>query len=262
MNLKTNIFIFREILDKQNLYRYFRLRYQVYSHMKFIQDNEDQIDIDEWDLYSRFLAIFEKETHRLVGTLRFIYRDVKSQSHPEISEILDGLKDEKFKILEKNHEFPLMQAFDIGHFLNNLYFLQRNVVEIGRLSISPEYWKHNLASILAEFAFCHAYENGLDDCIIAVHPRHYRMYHTLGFQMLPDTDEVVYPGINNAAIAMHLDFSKVNEPHHSRALEMQQHVRKKGYFELAEDHRKAHGQHRLKPLLKKNTAERESFLSA
>ena len=227
-------FILKSILDEDNLRQYFRIRYQVYVRMKYVDTNEDRLDIDSWDFSSKFFAAFEKESNKLVGTLRFIYKDLKCDGCNVVSEITKTLKDQKFKAMSNLCEFPLMQAFNIDDFLESCYLQKRKVVEVGRLTVLPRYWKHGLASVLAEFAVSHAYQNKLDDCIIAVHPRHARMYESLGFKFLPNTKEVVYPGINNAAIAMHLDFSKVNEPHHSRALEMQQSVIEKGYFEINE----------------------------
>ena len=231
---KKKRFILREVSDRYSLYHYFRLRYQVYLRMKYINSNKEQLDIEAWDLRSKFIAAFEKENNKLVGTLRIVHKNVKCQCYNDVSEIIETLKDERFKTIEKSYyEFPLMQAFDIKVFLKNCYSQQRTVVEVGRLSVLPEYWKNNLALVLSEFAISYAYENAIDDFIIAVHPRHARMYERLGFKLLPNTVEIIYPGINNLAIALHLDLAKVNEPSHSRALEMQQSIKKKGYFKIS-----------------------------
>ena len=54
-------FILKSILDEDNLRQYFRIRYQVYVRMKYVDTNEDRLDIDSWDFSSKFFAAFEKK---------------------------------------------------------------------------------------------------------------------------------------------------------------------------------------------------------
>ncbi len=56
VNDKKN-FILKSILDEDNLRQYFRIRYQVYVRMKYVDTNEDRLDIDSWDLSSKFFDL-------------------------------------------------------------------------------------------------------------------------------------------------------------------------------------------------------------
>ncbi len=225
------IFVFKEIFDKNELLEYFRIRYMVYSRVKYIETNDDKMDIDAWDMYSRFFAVFEKESGRIIGTFRFIYKDLKCECLDTLTEIIGSLKDKRFKTMSRSCKFPLIQAFDIDGFLEECYSTNRKIVETSRLTVLPSHWKHGIALTLAQFAIGQALRHRLDDCIIAVHPDHSPMYERLGFRVLPGTRNVIYPGINNHAIVMHINTSGIQEPYRSKALEIKKSILERQYFE-------------------------------
>ncbi len=51
---ENKVFILKSINDEDTLRKFFRIRYQVYVRMNYIETNKDRLDIDSWDLSSYF----------------------------------------------------------------------------------------------------------------------------------------------------------------------------------------------------------------
>jgi hypothetical protein len=83
----TKTFTFREITDPAEMEKLFRLRYQVYSESDlapFLKKNEHQVDMDVYDLHSRFYGIYCKD--QLVAGVRAVI-DRRDYYNPEVYDI-------------------------------------------------------------------------------------------------------------------------------------------------------------------------------
>lgn len=215
-------FLFKEIYENEELLEMFSLRYQVYRYVNFIEPNRHQLDIDCYDLYSTFLGAFEisENSKRLIGTVRIISEDEESPSSAVVKSVFTAMSDKKFKdILQKPTPFPLMQTFAISHrdlfkiFDHSETILSKSELknnhkpyEISRLAVLPEYWnsRAKVEESLHDLIILNSWKSKPQKNIfvIATHPRTKRKYQSLAFKIIPGTNECLYKGISQLAIAM------------------------------------------------------------
>ncbi|MBK9488548.1 MAG: GNAT family N-acetyltransferase [Haliscomenobacter sp.] len=99
-------FTFREITDRNELKKAFRLRYEVYeqSRMQFLlTPNEAKMDLDVFDLHSRHFGFFHN--HEIAGYIRIVV-DRKSYFNSIVASI--GLENHVFappKFIENNYAY-------------------------------------------------------------------------------------------------------------------------------------------------------------
>ena len=79
-------YYFRELQDQQEMLNWLRLRYTIYNSTRcagFLKTNEEEIDVDHYDLKSRHYGLFveEADEQKLIGGLRII------QNKPVLSSI-------------------------------------------------------------------------------------------------------------------------------------------------------------------------------
>lgn len=233
-------YLLREVKGIEELKAHLALRFNVYKDMDYIFCNSDGLDIDPWDKHSTFLGAFQrtkvgKDYQEVpIGTLRIVHRDRKGPCSQEIEEITAGLKDPRLKELVRTHELPIQAAFDVDGFLSRMYGEGRPVVQPSKLSVANEFRNLNVGLELSRFALALGYqglgyEGKLRDAVIVLHPNRMKTYEGMGFVRIPGTGLAVYPAVNTAGIAMHLDMNKSLDPYRSRAMEIGQSIQKEGY---------------------------------
>jgi len=210
-------FIFKEITEENELLQMFALRYFVYRYVNFIEPNENQLDIDCYDFYSTFLGAFEiiGRMKRLIGTVRIISGDEKSQYAEKIKKIVFNSDSNKLPYFYKRLAlYPIAETFYIpSEYLDTFYIDKDNSFEksskpfeISRLAVLPEYWcsEARIELGLHDLIILDSYKSNPNKniYIIATHPRTRRRYERLGFKIIPGTREQLYKNINKPAIAM------------------------------------------------------------
>ena len=201
-----------------------RLRYMTYRYVNFIEENRDRLDIDPYDPYSTFLGAYDVSGNKkiLVGTLRIISMNEKSPSHDNIQEIIRTARDPQIRNMDQRPElFPIMESFDLPESFQAYFHRdgnsqsEKNLYEISRLAVRPDYWMHEIDVGLHHLLILDSWQHrpSRNDFVIAVHPRARRRYNLVGFEMVPDTKEVMYKHIDQLAVAMFLDLEEyLNRP--------------------------------------------------
>jgi hypothetical protein len=246
-------FIFKKLDERSEFLQMFALRYFVYRYVNFIESNEDQLDIDYYDLYSTFLGVFEltDKSKRLIGMVRIISGDKRSIYSDVIEDIFRNLKNSVIKdFLNRPTLFPIMNTFNLPkEFLNpfnkgqdknqnNLLEKNSKPFEISRLAIIPEYWssKEKIEVGLHDLIILDSWKSNpkKNIYIIAIHPRTRKKYEKLGFEIIPGTTEQLYKGINQLAIAMVMNLedylNSPNNPYIDRCKSLFKFYLEKRYF--------------------------------
>lgn len=199
-----------------------RLRYLTFRYVNFIEENQDRLDINPYDMYSTFLGAYDVSKNKkvLIGTLRIISGDEQNECSPLIEELIYNARDPQIRKFSKRPElFPIMESFSLPEsyleFTNNTK-INKNAIhlyEISRLAIRPDYWLHNIDVGLHHLFILDSWLHNQprNDFLIAVHPRSRRRYEHIGFNIVPGTGEVLYKHIDQLAIAMFLDLPEYLE---------------------------------------------------
>jgi hypothetical protein len=128
-----NIFTFREISEKDELEKFFQLRFQVCSDSQlapFLSKNDHQVDIDIYDLHARLFGLFCD--NNLVGGIRLVL-DKKELYIPEVYEIghkygIFGADVDSKEKLEKTDypEFPFLSYQRVPKQMISFYQKNKN----------------------------------------------------------------------------------------------------------------------------------------
>jgi hypothetical protein len=207
------------ITDYDELKTCLNLRYLTFRYVNFIEDNEDHLDIDPYDRYSTFYGAYNLTGWRktLVGTLRVI----GEKKNEAVSSCIDSLTgtahDPRIREIGKRQKkYPILESFEIPE--SSLERLKKSEegnnkfypYEISRLAIRPDFWMYGidvgLHHLLVLDSWLH--KPARNDFLIAIHPRSYKRYKTIGFRVVPGTSQVIYKRINQLAIAMVLDLEE------------------------------------------------------
>jgi len=242
-------FVFKELNERNEFIQMFALRYLVYRYVNFIEPNEDQLDIDCYDLYATFLGAFEVtgKTRRLVGTIRIISGDEISRYAGVVKDIIENLDNQKASdLMNRTKLFPIMDTFDIPESYFHAFSSDNhkpkeengNPFELSRLAVLPEYWgtKTRIEFGLHELIILDSWKSNPKKNIylIATHPRTRRKYNKIGFQIIPGTKEKLYKSLKQLAIAMSVNldnYLKNPNPYTARCKSLYNSFLEKGYFE-------------------------------
>jgi hypothetical protein len=192
----NSTFTFREITKQADLDTAFHFRYTEYSggRMKvLLKQNENKVDIDIHDLYSKHYGLFSG-SNELLGYLRVVC-DKREYYNPQVFEV--GKRYDIFSEAEHSSErvkvsieadYPFLSYPKIPESIRSKYFsLKKNnekFVEASRLIIKEEYRGLRTAGLLIECAMvlfiliC----KGQKYAIVSCCKDHCSFYERYGFQ--------------------------------------------------------------------------------
>lgn len=208
---------FKVLTDFEEIKECLHLRYLTFRYVNFIEENMDRLDIDSYDRYSTFLGAYSITGWRrtLVGTLRIIDGSEKSPTASCIDELIRTARDRKIRSLgDRQKLFPIMESFKLPQSylecFGNSNDSSVHPYEISRLAIRPDFWMYGIEVGLHHLLILESWRHNppRNDFLIAVHPRTYKRYKSIGFKVVPGTDQVIYKHINQLAIAMIINLQK------------------------------------------------------
>jgi hypothetical protein len=187
-------FFVREITEVHEFEELFHLRYRAYRDSRlssFCDATESEVDINVYDLTSRHLGLFTRESgaERLVGCCRGVTGRL-SPWHESIrlASILHGVG-------LTNHTMPsysypclvsLPQGAEIAKLLEQRASEGLQIVEASRLCVLPEIRSLEVTRFLVECMFAFFIPHlGLDIGVCYVARSQRRFYETFGFSRMP-----------------------------------------------------------------------------
>ena len=226
-------YTFREITEKDELEQLFRLRYQVYANSElapFLKVNKYQIDIDIYDLHSRFYGIYCED--EIVAGVRAVI-DKKEYYNPIVYDIgskyklYDEENNSQAKLINSNYaEFPFLSYTGIPEEVKQFYENQRKdkkVYMVSRCAINPTHRGLKTIQFLTEgiaiiITLLCGEQVGLS--ISDVSFSHSKFYSRYGYSPIKDAPTYSVNGITAICLAMYLstnyNLSSVPQHLHSK----------------------------------------------
>lgn len=180
-------YYFREILDPQEMMEWLRLRYTIYNSTRcagFLTANEQEIDLDLYDLRSRHYGLFveEADQQKLIGGLRIIHNKPILSTVRLLREV--GVLDQQ-ELSSDNTVLPIFSYFKEDENVDFSALTAHTPVatEGSRLVLNKEYQSLRLAKfIISNAIILHLTMKEDWVAFVSCNPLHARLYHSFGFE--------------------------------------------------------------------------------
>lgn len=216
-------FIFREITQKAELEHAFRMRYQVYQQSEnkaFIRDNEQQIDIDGFDLHSKHFGFFQE--HEMVGYVRAIF-PAKIYTNPLAEEMKAEFGTLIPQTMKEDYPFLSFENVPASHF-EFKRTLEDNgdvICEASRFIIHPRYQSSGAARLLIESSLStHILHEDCSYLVISCGISHERFYKRYGIQNIDVEKSYISKGVEITTLALELTPIAIAEPFREHLMEL------------------------------------------
>ena len=222
---------FREIESEKELEHFMHLRYERYlnsSKKEFIRLNDQNIDIDIYDLHSKHFGLFYND--EAVGSIRLVSH--KSEIYDERAFNI-GLRNGIFT--EKQHsresimqydypDFPFVSNAEVPNSVTNFYknvSSQKNaVLEGSRLLLVGKHKGLRLATFLIECAIVYSIIcTGKKHAVLNCDSSHERFYKRYGFETINNQEKYYLKG-RTAAPSYVLSLSSIVQKYQEQFQEM------------------------------------------
>lgn len=218
------------VSDKRNLLQSFELRGKVYSALGYIE--KSSIEMDAYDLTSiPFLALDRANQDRVVGAMRVIIPGrgplnmaVQRYSFDHYGDwaremAKDNVDRQWWKAIMKRAPtaLPVLNAFkyfqvpDEEMEIDGMV-MPRNVCELSRVVVAPEYRGMGVSKLLVNHAISVAKKMRRQYLWIECAPHHIKMYKKYGFVVKHHQNQVFYERaqrLDTWAVAMYLDLEAI-----------------------------------------------------
>lgn len=180
-------YYFREIQDQQEMLNWLRLRYTIYNSTRcagFLTANEEEIDVDDYDLRARHYGLFieEADEQKLIGGLRIIQNKPVLSSIRMLREM--GILDQQ-KMLKEKAILPIMSYFEEEDNADFDTLVKHSPIatEGSRLVLNKEYQSLRLAKfIISNAIIMHLLLEEDWTAFVSCNPLHARLYNSFGFK--------------------------------------------------------------------------------
>lgn len=215
---QQTVLVFKRAIDKKELEEAFKLRYLAYEKMGAISSDGaiNYLEVEAWDYYSihGIAYLIEDSAFKAVGTIRIIVKDINYKIEGAMDAIFSDMHPDYMPSKEKPCDFPFLKTFELSDFVKKLEKKDRQICEIDRLVVHPEYWGSGLAlhKGLQDFATAIIYgkralknidDTYMQDWIILCPPKHVVVYQRMGFQKIGGTGLNVSEDFDAPVVAMH-----------------------------------------------------------
>ncbi len=193
--------VLRELLSPEEIREYFHVRYLVYTHNGFLAERADQLDVDCYDPYSRFVGAYDTRSSppRMIGGCRMILPD--SGPHEAVVRSLRADLPERPSTYYVENTFALAEirhlAAERGH----------RLVEFGRNVCLPEYRRHGVGMALVHAIYGVGLLEGVRWAVAVCPPHLQTFYEQLGCLVLERKGTARFPGLNTELMTMVLDLT-------------------------------------------------------
>lgn len=212
---ETRTFTFHEITDPLKIEEFFLLRYQVYNESDlapFLKQNVHQIDMDVYDLHSRFFGIY-CNSELIAGVRTVIHKE--DYFNPKVYEIGKwyGIYTEdqssREKLLQLNYpDFPFLSYPEVPNEIKQFYENQRKdkkVFMVSRCVIHPAHRGLKTMQMLTEgiaTALCLMIKRNLGLVVTDVCVPHSKFYGRYGFNSMQNASTYIVHGNKGICLAM------------------------------------------------------------
>jgi len=169
----------------------YRLRYEVYSELGYIQrTNESMLEIDEYDFLSIPFGAFDPVSGAMIGTLRLITAELQPAYDRLIRRVIAQFADASLTqqaLGPWRHPLPSIITDEIDRQIEAFNTERFRVNELSRTIVRPGHRSSGVSRGLMEFGLAHAARFAPAILIGGCLPEHLPMYARYGYRQLPQT---------------------------------------------------------------------------
>ncbi len=205
----------------------FRLRYEVYRQLGYVTVGDAELDVDEYDERALPLGAFDVSTQELVGTMRIIRAESRSDYRCAVRRVVAQADDAALTarvIGRRSPTLPSAVSLEIGQMLVAIAG-GLPICELSRLIVRPDRRGSGLSSLLIEAGMALAWHSGPALLVGGCLAGHVPMYARYGFRLLRSNDrEDYFASVGQVARVVVCCPDDVPEPTRSRVQRMAQNI--------------------------------------
>lgn len=222
---------YREIKTLEELEAHFRLRHRVFSHSGYLEPEPGALDVDPFDLHSRFVGAFVSEgrQERMVGAVRMVLQYEYSPSLRALVELLDR----QGPVLCRRTFFPSQSTFDFSDLLGDD---SRRIVEFSRTVCDPDARGLSIGRNLVWAVYAMALNQGVDLGLGCCPPQLLGFYEKLGCRVLQGVGQGHLSQFKQDVVALAVDIGEFAS-RHPFLLRAAEAMRQAGRLKLCSDPR-------------------------
>lgn len=228
---------YRELNSLAEFQEFLKLRYRVYTSIDWIEENADQLDIDCYDIHSRFVGAFYRVGGRevMVAGARMILPHEHVPGATQLAEIRESARADSIRNLGRRKSLYYTQH--APGLESVVQFSQKEnllLVEFGRTVCLPEYQGLGLGMGLVHVLHGMALNWGVDLAIAASPPHLQSFYERFGCKVLVDGARGRCANLNTDVVPLVVDLRKLSGPFR-QAYKAADQLRRFGHVRLCAD---------------------------
>lgn len=183
----------------------YRLRYDVYGALAYIDQNRSQLELDPYDGYAIPFGAFDAGTGELIGTLRLITNRPQAGYVQSVCRVLVECRDEDLVAQAsrpRKHAMPSIVSDDIAARIDGFNRAGHLVEELSRTIVRPDQRGAGVSRGLMEFGLAYAASRGPRILVGGCLAQHVPMYARYGYEALPQVDLDFFESVGQVAHAV------------------------------------------------------------
>jgi hypothetical protein len=208
--VEQECYIFREAVTYTELLEMFKMRYVVHREAGYIPENPDGLDIDSYDLHSRFLCGYLRSggKERLVASMRVVLPGVESPHAWLVRRIAMEARDGRLDGLARpTFYFPTEEAFELTGLVKDILSQGDGIIELSRTTRVGDIKDFKLSFTLSYGACALAMICGASYALGSGEMQTCRLYKMIGGAKILNETARVHPSIGVKASAILVDFN-------------------------------------------------------
>jgi len=193
----------------------YRLRYDVYGALGYIEPNRSRLEIDPYDPYAVPFGAFDLATGALVGTLRLVTNEPQAGYVQAVCRVLADSRDLALAAQAsrpRKHALPSILSADIAALIAVFNRAGHIVEELSRTIVRPDARGAGVSRGLMEFGLAFAKSRGPRVLVGGCLSQHVPMYARYGYQLLPRVRLDFFDSVGQVANAVVCSTDTLPEP--------------------------------------------------
>ena len=183
----------------------YRLRYEVYGALGYIEPNRSRLEIDPYDPYAVPFGAFDAESGALIGTLRLVTNEPKAGYVQAVCQVLASSADPELVAQAsrpRQHALPSILSPEVASRIAEFNRDHFPVEELSRTIVRPGHRGGGVSRGLMEFGLAWAAQRGPRVLVGGCLGEHVPMYARYGYVQLPRTELDFFDSVRQVAHAV------------------------------------------------------------
>ena len=183
----------------------YRLRYDVYGALGYIEPNRSALELDPYDPYAIPFGAFSTATGELIGTLRLVTNVPQAGYVQAVCRVLAECRDRELlaqAARPRKHRLPSILSDGIAAQIDRYNRDGFTVEELSRTIVRPDQRGAGVSRGLMEFGLAWAASRGPRVLVGGCLPQHVSMYERYGYTLLPSVTLDFFDSVGQVAHAV------------------------------------------------------------